>query len=49
VRTGGWLLVVEIVAVIAIAIGCVQLSRSLDAVHNPWQPSPAVGQTTVGE
>ena len=58
VRTGGWLLVVEIVAVIAIAIGCVQLSRSLDAVHSPWQPTsatpagpaaPPVGRPTAGE
>jgi drug/metabolite transporter (DMT)-like permease len=43
VRTGGWLLVVEIAAVIAIAVGCVQLSRSLDAVHSPWRPAPAPG------
>jgi hypothetical protein len=50
VRTGGWLLVVEIVAVIAIAVGCVQLSRSLDAVHSPWQPAPALGgATAVGQ
>jgi len=50
VRTGGWLLVVEIVAVIAIAIGCVQLSRSLDAVHSPWQPSPgAAGATAAAQ
>jgi drug/metabolite transporter (DMT)-like permease len=48
VRTGGWLLVVEIVAVIAIAVGCVQLSRSLDAVHSPWQPAPAVGGAAAG-
>lgn len=47
VRTGGWLLVVEIVAVITIAIGCVQLSRSLDAVHSPWQPAPALGGATA--
>jgi drug/metabolite transporter (DMT)-like permease len=38
VRTGGWLLVVEIAAVIAIAIGCIQLSRSLAMVHGP-QPA----------
>ena len=55
VRTGGWLLVVEIVAAIAIAVGCVQLSRSLDAVHSPWQPAPAAepgpaaGQARAGE
>jgi drug/metabolite transporter (DMT)-like permease len=35
VQTGGWLLVVEIVAVIAIAIGCIELSRSLAMVHVP--------------
>jgi drug/metabolite transporter (DMT)-like permease len=35
VNTGGWLLAVEIVAVIAIAIGCVELSRSLAAMHVP--------------
>ena len=33
VNTGGWLLVIEIVAVIAIAIGCIELSRSLALVH----------------
>jgi hypothetical protein len=38
VRTGGWLLVVEIAAVIAIALGCIQLSRSLAMVHGP-QPA----------
>ena len=30
--TGGWLLVIEIVAVLAIAIGCIELSRSLAMV-----------------
>jgi drug/metabolite transporter (DMT)-like permease len=34
VNTGGWLLVIEIAAVIAIAIGCIELSRSLAMVHN---------------
>ena len=34
VRTGGWL-AVQIVAVIAIALGCIQLSRSLAMVHGP--------------
>ena len=45
VRTGGWLLVVEIVAVIAIALGCIQLSRSLSDVHGPQPgpPPPATG------
>ena len=33
VRTGGWLLVGEIVALIAVAIGCIELSRSLADVH----------------
>jgi hypothetical protein len=55
VRTGGWLLVVEILAVIAVALGCIQLSRSLTDVHSPWQPAPgptagpAAGQPTAGE
>ena len=39
VQTGGWLLVVQIVAVIAVAIGCIELSRSLALVHVP-QPMP---------
>jgi drug/metabolite transporter (DMT)-like permease len=34
IRTGGWL-AVQIIAVIAIAIGCIQLSRSLAMVHGP--------------
>ena len=42
VRTGGGLLVVEIVAVIAVAIGCIELSRSLALVHNP-QPAELPG------
>jgi drug/metabolite transporter (DMT)-like permease len=33
VNTGGWLLVIEIIAVLAIAVGCVELSRSLAMVH----------------
>ena len=42
VQTGGWLLVIEIAAVLAITLGCIQLSRSLSMVHGP-QPaaSPA--------
>jgi hypothetical protein len=40
VRTGGWLLVGEIVALIAVAIGCIQLSRSLADVHK-HEPGPA--------
>jgi len=35
VNTGGWLLVIEIVAVLAIAVGCIELSRSLALVHVP--------------
>jgi drug/metabolite transporter (DMT)-like permease len=33
IQTGGWLLVVEIAAVIAVTVGCIQLSRSLAMVH----------------
>jgi hypothetical protein len=44
VRTGGWLLVGELVALIAVVIGCIQLSRSLAEVHalnpQPAEPSP---------
>ncbi len=40
VRTGGWLLVVEIAAVIAVTLGCIQLSRSLAMVHGTPQPVP---------
>ena len=35
VNTGGWLLVIEIVALLAIAVGCIELSRSLALVHDP--------------
>jgi drug/metabolite transporter (DMT)-like permease len=41
VRTGGWLLVVQIVAVIAIALGCIQLSRSLADVHGSQPAAPS--------
>jgi hypothetical protein len=41
VRTGPWL-VLEIAAVLAIAVGCIQLSRSLSEVHlTPEQAQPA--------
>jgi drug/metabolite transporter (DMT)-like permease len=40
VQTGGWLLVIEIVAVIAIALGCIQLSRSLSDVHGTQPAAP---------
>jgi len=33
VNTGGGLLIIEIVAVLAIAVGCVELSRSLALIH----------------
>ena len=42
VQTGGWLLVVQIVAVIAVAIGCIELSRSLAMVHVPQHAELAV-------
>ena len=35
VRAYGWLLAVEIAAVLAIAFGCIQLSRSLADIHGP--------------
>jgi drug/metabolite transporter (DMT)-like permease len=41
VQTGGWLLVVQIAAVLAIAAGCIQLSRSLGEVHASEPTSPA--------
>jgi hypothetical protein len=41
IRTGGWLLVVQIAAVIAITLGCIQLSRSLAVVHGPQAAPPA--------
>ncbi len=43
VRTGGWLLVIEIAALIAIAIGIIELSRSLAMVHVS-EPQPAAPQ-----
>ena len=52
VRTGGWLLVGEIAALIAVAVGCIQLSRSLADVHisppaeaaSPAPPVPPAAQ-----
>jgi len=41
VRTGGWLLAVEILAVIAVAIGCIELSRSLALIHVPQSTESA--------
>jgi drug/metabolite transporter (DMT)-like permease len=40
VQTGGWLLVIEIAAVLAVAVGCIQLSRSLSVVHGPQPAAP---------
>jgi drug/metabolite transporter (DMT)-like permease len=46
VRTGGWL-AVQIIAVLAIAAGCVDLSRSLSEVHGPESAAlPTTGPTT---
>jgi hypothetical protein len=43
VRTGGWL-AVQIIAVLAITFGCVDLSRSLSEVHGPESATlPASG------
>jgi drug/metabolite transporter (DMT)-like permease len=42
VQTGGWLLVVEIAALIAVAVGCVELSSSLAMVHDVPQPAVQV-------
>ena len=39
VNTGGGLIAIEIVAVLAIAVGCIELSRSLAMVHQV-QPQP---------
>jgi drug/metabolite transporter (DMT)-like permease len=43
VRTAGWLLVIEIAAVLAIAIGCIELSRSLALMH-VLQPAELSGE-----
>jgi drug/metabolite transporter (DMT)-like permease len=48
VRTGGWLLAVEIVAVIAVAIGCIELSRSL-AMVQVAQPTKLPGEPAADE
>jgi drug/metabolite transporter (DMT)-like permease len=44
VRTDGWLLVVQIAAVIAIAFGCIQLSRSLAMVHGARPAAPPAAE-----
>jgi drug/metabolite transporter (DMT)-like permease len=43
VRTGGWL-AVQIIAVLAIAVGCVDLSRSLGEMHAPQPAAPPAPQ-----
>jgi drug/metabolite transporter (DMT)-like permease len=48
IQTGGWLLVIEIAAVIAVALGCIQLSRSLTEVHGPQPAAPPVTGTGTG-
>jgi len=45
IQTGGWLLVIQIAAVIAIALGCIQLSRSLAMVHGS-EAVPPVAEPT---
>jgi drug/metabolite transporter (DMT)-like permease len=45
IQTGGWLLVIQIAAVIAIALGCIQLSRSLAMVHGSEATPPATEPT----
>ena len=47
VRTGGGLLAVEIIAVLAIGVGCVELSRSLAMVHEA-DPEPGPGTEAKG-
>ena len=44
VQTGGWLLVIEIAAVLAITLGCIQLSRSLSVVHGPQPAAPPASE-----
>jgi drug/metabolite transporter (DMT)-like permease len=49
VRTGGWLLVIEIAAVLAVAVGCIELSRSLALMHespSPSQSAPTAAPST---
>jgi hypothetical protein len=38
-RTGGWL-AVEIIAVLLIGVGCVEISRSLASTHQAPGPRP---------
>jgi drug/metabolite transporter (DMT)-like permease len=48
VRTGGWLLVIQIAALIAITFGCIQLSRSLSMVHGPLPATPPAAEPVSG-
>jgi len=41
VQTGGWLLVAEIAAVLAVGFGCFELSRSLAEIQGPQGAQPA--------
>ena len=40
VQTGGWLLVAEIAAVLAVAVGCLELSRSLAEIQGAQAAAP---------
>jgi len=44
INTGGWLLVLQIACVLAIAAGCIELSRSLAMVHQA-QPAASSPQS----
>jgi len=48
VQTGGWLLVAEIAAVLAVTLGCIQLSRSLSMVHGPQAAAPPAPEPVRG-
>jgi len=48
VRTGGWLLVIEILAVLAVAIGCIELSRSLALMHTTVPAADPATQPAPG-
>jgi drug/metabolite transporter (DMT)-like permease len=49
VQAEGWQLAAEIVAVIAIAIGCIELSRSLAMVHEPKPAESIVDEPKPAE
>jgi len=46
VNTGGVLLVIEVLAVLAIAVGCIELSRSLAMVHQTQPQAAELSQRT---